>query len=160
MPHPERPTLCLRVVGVSDALVFEKIDNHCQPHYAAEQVKQAEYPATTQLNVLVVDDHPANRLLMCQQLGFLGHRFSSENNGANGLKAWIKGSFDLVIADCNMPVMNGYELTRAIRQYEQAAQRAPCTILGFTANAQPEERLRCKQAGMDDCVFKPINLSV
>ena len=117
-------------------------------------------PSTYQLNVLVVDDHPANRLLMCQQLGFLGHRFSSENNGANGLKAWIKGSFDLVIADCNMPVMNGYELTRAIRQYEQAAQRAPCTILGFTANAQPEERLRCKQAGMDDCVFKPINLSV
>ena len=59
-----------------------------------------------------------------------------------------------------MPVMNGYDLTRAIRQHEQALQRPPCTILGFTANAQPEERLRCKQSGMDDCLFKPISLTL
>lgn len=57
-----------------------------------------------------------------------------------------------------MPVMNGYDLTRAIRQHEQASRHSRCTVLGFTANAQPEERLRCKQAGMDDCLFKPISL--
>ncbi|MES2868380.1 MAG: transporter substrate-binding domain-containing protein [Pseudomonadota bacterium] len=116
--------------------------------------------AARPLNVLVVDDHPANRLLMCQQLGFLGHRFTTAHNGAAGLKTWKEGAFDLVIADCNMPVMNGYDLTQAIRQHEQASQRRPCTVLGFTANAQPEERLRCKQAGMDDCLFKPISLTL
>ena len=127
----------------------------CTPPTAEES---QIHPATTQLNVLVVDDHPANRLLLCQQLGFLGHRFTSEKNGAEGLKAWKQSRFDLVIADCNMPVMNGYDLTRAIRQHEQASRHSRCTVLGFTANAQPEERLRCKQAGMDDCLFKPISL--
>lgn len=117
-------------------------------------------PAAHRLNVLVVDDHPANRLLMCQQLGYLGHRFTTEHDGAAGFKAWKEGTFDLVIADCNMPVMNGYDLTRAIRQYEQASQQRPCTVLGFTANAQPEERQRCAMAGMDDCLFKPISLTL
>lgn len=117
-------------------------------------------PSARPLNVLVVDDHPANRLLMCQQLGFLGHLFSSAQNGAAGFEAWKEGHYDVVIADCNMPVMNGYELTQAIRQHEQAHQMTPCTILGFTANAQPEERLNCQQIGMDDCIFKPISLTL
>ncbi|QPL30493.1 transporter substrate-binding domain-containing protein [Pseudomonas fragi] len=117
-------------------------------------------PAAHRLNVLVVDDHPANRLLMCQQLGYLGHRFTTEHDGAAGFKTWKEGTFDLVIADCNMPVMNVYDLTRAIRQYEQASQQRPCTVLGFTANAQPEERQRCAMAGMDDCLFKPISLTL
>jgi two-component system sensor histidine kinase EvgS len=114
----------------------------------------------TPLNILVVDDHPANRLLMCQQLEFLGHRFSVAEEGQSALETWQAALFDLVIADCNMPVMNGYELTRAIRRLEQQTGRAPCTVLGFTANAQPEEIQRCKQAGMNDCLFKPLSLSV
>ncbi|MDI2140476.1 MULTISPECIES: transporter substrate-binding domain-containing protein [unclassified Pseudomonas] len=116
--------------------------------------------ALTPLNVLVVDDHPANRLLMCQQLEFLGHLFSIAEEGRSALEQWKNGSFDLVIADCNMPLMNGYELTRAIRRHEKLMRRPTCTVLGFTANAQPEEILRCKQAGMDDCLFKPLSLIV
>ncbi|WPC29523.1 transporter substrate-binding domain-containing protein [Pseudomonas moraviensis] len=117
-------------------------------------------PATTPLHVLVVDDHPANRLLMCQQLEFLGHRFSIAEDGRSGLEMWQAEHFDLVIADCNMPVMNGYELTRAIRQFELQNRRPPCTVLGFTANAQPEEVQRCKLAGMNDCLFKPLSLTL
>ncbi|MDZ4326486.1 MAG: transporter substrate-binding domain-containing protein [Pseudomonas sp.] len=117
------------------------------------------HTSTAPLNVLVIDDHPANRLLMCQQLEFLGHRFSVAEDGEAGFEAWKSGLFDLVIVDCNMPVMNGYELTHAIRDHEQQSDRSPCTVLGFTANAQPEERQRCKQAGMDDCLFKPLTLS-
>lgn len=58
-----------------------------------------------------------------------------------------------------MPVMNGYDLTRAIRAHEQEQGLEPCIVLGFTANAQPEEKQRCREAGMDDCLFKPISLS-
>ena len=111
------------------------------------------------LNVLVVDDHPANRLLMCQQLGYLGHQFTAAQHGAAGFQAWRQEHFDLVIADCNMPIMNGYELSRSIREYELREQRPPCIVLGFTANAQPEEKQRCAEAGMDDCLFKPISLT-
>jgi two-component system sensor histidine kinase EvgS len=58
-----------------------------------------------------------------------------------------------------MPIMDGYELARSIRQHEQQTQSRPCTVLGFTANAQPEEIQRCRQAGMDDCLFKPLSLT-
>ena len=130
-----------------------------KPIEALDELKSQPPMAAAVLNVLVVDDHPANRLLMCQQLGYLGHQFTAAQHGAAGFQAWRQEHFDLVIADCNMPVMNGYELSRSIREYEQREQQAPCVILGFTANAQPEEKLRCAQAGMNDCLFKPISLT-
>ncbi|WP_460141159.1 transporter substrate-binding domain-containing protein [Pseudomonas sp. S2_E01] len=117
------------------------------------------HTSTAPLDILVVDDHPANRLLMCQQLEFLGHRFSVAEEGEAGLQAWRTQRFDLVIVDCNMPIMNGYELARAIREDERQTGRPRCTVLGFTANAQPEELQRCIQAGMDDCLFKPLTLT-
>ena len=58
-----------------------------------------------------------------------------------------------------MPVVNGYELAGAIRDEERANGLPPTLILGFTANAQPEEKIRCLEAGMDDCLFKPIRLA-
>ncbi|WP_431482058.1 transporter substrate-binding domain-containing protein [Pseudomonas thivervalensis] len=115
--------------------------------------------AQATLNVLIVDDHPANRLLMSQQLEYLGHHYQVAHDGAHGFEVWQKGHFDLVIADCNMPIMSGYDLARSIRRDEAQQQRSPCTLLGFTANAQPEEKQRCQDAGMDDCLFKPISLS-
>ncbi|MHB2140047.1 transporter substrate-binding domain-containing protein [Pseudomonas monsensis] len=138
------------------SLPLQTLPAQASPPQQVPSIKTAPTP----LNVLVVDDHPANRLLMCQQLEFLGHRFSIAENGSIGLEQWKAGQFDLVIVDCNMPLMNGYELTRAIRQHELLTRCSPCTVLGFTANAQPEEVQRCKQAGMDDCLFKPLSLSV
>ncbi|MFV9652037.1 transporter substrate-binding domain-containing protein [Pseudomonas citrulli] len=133
--------------------------NRLQALQVAEELKPAETSNVPVLNVLVVDDHPANRLLMCQQLGYLGHQYTAAQNGASGFQAWRQEHFDLVIADCNMPIMNGYELSRSIREYEEREQLTPCVVLGFTANAQPEEKQRCAQAGMNDCLFKPINLT-
>lgn len=130
-----------------------------QPEQATDELKPEAPTTAPVLNVLVVDDHPANRLLMCQQLGYLGHQFTAAQNGATGFQAWRQERFDLVIADCNMPIMNGYELSRSIREYEQREQLVPCVVLGFTANAQPEEKQRCAQAGMNDCLFKPISLT-
>lgn len=111
------------------------------------------------LQVLVVDDNYANRRLLCEQLTFIGHRPSQAEDGAAGLQLWQQQAFDLVITDCNMPIMNGYQLTRQIRQAEQQDQRPPVPILGFTANVQPEEPQRCLDAGMNGCLFKPIALT-
>lgn len=110
------------------------------------------------LNVLVVDDHPVNRLLLCRQLSELGHRAVDSGGGEEGLVLWRRQSFDALITDINMHGLNGYELARAVRQEEAATGRAPCLILGFTANAQMEEKQRCRAAGMDDCLFKPVLL--
>jgi two-component system sensor histidine kinase EvgS len=140
---------------VQMSLLLPVLRREPQVETTVSQIPTAMVP----LNVLVVDDHAANRLLMCQQLEFLGHRFNVAADGQAGFEAWKADTFDLVIADCNMPVMNGYELARAIRQHEQHTQQPPCTVLGFTANAQPEEIQRCKHAGMDDCLFKPLTLT-
>lgn len=113
---------------------------------------------TTALNILVVDDHPANRQLVCEQLEFLGHRCDTADDGVQGFHAWKDGDFDLLIADCRMPGMDGYELTRDIREHERQSGEAPCRIIGFTATVLAEDRTRCKQAGMDECLFKPVTL--
>ncbi|MGK9418497.1 transporter substrate-binding domain-containing protein [Pseudomonas cedrina] len=115
-------------------------------------------PPTQALNLLVVDDYPANRLLLSRQLGFLGHHIVTAEDGAEGYALWLDGKFDGVITDSNMPVMDGYTLARNIRAQERQRGLVPCLILGFTANAQPEETERCRQAGMDGCLFKPTGL--
>ncbi|MBV4503680.1 transporter substrate-binding domain-containing protein [Pseudomonas sp. BW13M1] len=113
-----------------------------------------------QLRILVIDDHPANLLLMAQQLNYLGLSQESAEDGREGLRKWREGCFDVLIVDCNMPQMNGYQLARAVRMEERLHERPPCTILGYTANAQPEVRQQCLDAGMDDCLLKPIGLQV
>lgn len=110
------------------------------------------------LRVLVIDDHPANLMLMAQQLNFMGLRHTSARDGNEALQCWYSDTFDVLLLDCNMPHMNGYQVTRAIRAEERASDRPPCVIFGYTANAQPEVRQRCLDAGMNDCLLKPISL--
>lgn len=132
-----------------------------EPKQLGDEEPVADAPVTVRpiLNVLVVDDHPANRMLISQQLEFLGHRVTQAVNGAEGLQAWQQDYFDIVITDCRMPVMDGYTLSRRIREEERTTERYVTWILGFTANAQEEERDRCLDAGMNDCLFKPIELA-
>ncbi|MBV4481505.1 transporter substrate-binding domain-containing protein [Pseudomonas khavaziana] len=115
-------------------------------------------PPNRALSILVVDDYPANRLLLARQLSFLGHRIITAEDGVQGLEQWRSGQFDCVITDCNMPYKNGYQLAQDIRAQERERGLSPCLLLGFTANAQPEETERCRQAGMDGCLFKPTGL--
>ncbi|WP_432707751.1 transporter substrate-binding domain-containing protein [Pseudomonas fluorescens] len=115
-------------------------------------------PEGRALRILVVDDYPANRLLLARQLTFLGHQITTAEDGVQGFEQWRAGQFDGVITDCNMPFKNGYQLACEIRAQERERGQAPCLLLGFTANAQPEETERCRQAGMDGCLFKPTGL--
>lgn len=106
------------------------------------------------LHILAVDDHPANRLLLKRQLAHLGHRVTEAKDGEEGWALWQQERHELVITDCSMPGMDGLALTRLIRE----RQSQPTIIMGLTANAWPEERKRCQAAGMDDCLFKPLQL--
>lgn len=117
-------------------------------------------PQAPVLRVLLVDDHPANRLLLGQQLKFLGHSVVESEDGQQAFARLQSEPFDVVITDCNMPVMDGYELTRRVRAGEHEVNRTPRLIVGFTANAQVEERQRCLAVGMNDCLFKPVSLSM
>jgi len=119
------------------------------------EVARAEADGTL---VLLVDDHPVNRMLLQRQLGTLGYAAEVAEDGAQGLALWRSGRFGLVITDCEMPGMDGYELARCIRMDEvrQGAERVP--ILACTAHALAGEAEKCLAAGMDDCLVKPVDL--
>ncbi|HEY8357621.1 MAG TPA: ATP-binding protein, partial [Ramlibacter sp.] len=108
--------------------------------------------------LLVVDDHPINRMLLMRQVSTLGYAAESAADGVHALKAWESGRFAAVITDCNMPRMNGYELARTIRarEAERGLRRAP--VIGCTASALAEAATACLEAGMDDTVTKPVSL--
>lgn len=109
------------------------------------------------LDILIVDDHPANRLLLGQQLRFLQHQIDEASDATIALKMFEQKEYKMVITDCNMPEISGYELARNIRNFEKN-QSSKTTIIGYTANAQKEAKDACLAAGMDDCIFKPITL--
>jgi len=107
--------------------------------------------------ILVVEDHPTNRNLVTRLLGLLGYAAETAENGREALAKWSAGRFGLVLTDCNMPEMDGYELTQAIRKRETGGKsRIP--VVACTANALAGEIDRCLEAGMDDFVAKPIEL--
>tara|TARA_R110002074_G_scaffold373069_2_gene548843 strand:- start:104203 stop:106554 length:2352 start_codon:yes stop_codon:yes gene_type:complete len=109
--------------------------------------------------VLVVDDHPINRKLMVLQLGLLGLQAETAGNGEEALAIWRNGQFDLIITDCHMPKMNGYELAQTLRQLEAGDATRPSTpIFAWTANALAEEEALCRTAGMNEVLVKPTNL--
>lgn len=109
-------------------------------------------------HILIVDDHAANRLLLSQQLRYLGHSVDEANNGLEALQVFRQQPYRIILTDCNMPVMDGYELSRRLRQFEQTHNLTPSIVLGYTANAQLEAKEACLDAGMNDCLFKPISL--
>ncbi len=112
------------------------------------------------LNILVAEDHAANRLLLCQQLEYLGHRAIPCDDGETAFARWEAANppFDLTITDCNMPRMDGYELTRRIRTVEQSRGLGMHPIFGLTANAQSHIIQDCLDAGMTQCMFKPVSV--
>jgi CheY-like chemotaxis protein len=109
--------------------------------------------------ILVADDHQMNRLVAIAQLARLGHVPDVVYNGEQALAAVIDGDYALVLMDCQMPDMDGFDATRHIRQYEARqgdARRIP--IIAMTANAMPGDREQCLEAGMDDYITKPVML--
>jgi PAS domain S-box-containing protein len=122
----------------------------------APGIAQAETEGTL---VLLVDDHPVNRLLLLRQVQTLGYAGQTAENGIDALEMWKSSRFGLVITDCHMPQMDGYDLARSIRELEADTGRTRVPIIACTANALPGEAAACRAAGMDDCLVKPVELS-
>ncbi|MCB0298961.1 MAG: response regulator, partial [Calditrichaeota bacterium] len=109
-----------------------------------------------ELNVLVAEDNIANQELMRAMAAKIGLNIEIANNGSEALTASMRGNFDLIFMDCQMPVMDGYEATRQIRT-ELSPQKQQPTIIAMTANALQGDREKCIASGMDDYLSKPLN---
>ena len=123
----------------------------------APSIAQAESEGTL---VLLADDHPTNRLLLSRQVNTLGYAVESAADGLEALNKWKSGRFGIVITDCHMPEMDGYELARSIRRLESAQGGTRIPIIACTASALAGEAETCYAAGMDDYLAKPIALGV
>lgn len=113
------------------------------------------------LQVLVVEDNRLNRRLAGMMLQKLGHQAQFAENGLEALEQVDKTPFDLILMDLQMPELDGFEATRAIRLREATNQqkgRRAVPIIALTANAESEERSRCIAAGMDDFLTKPLDM--
>jgi EAL domain-containing protein (putative c-di-GMP-specific phosphodiesterase class I)/signal transduction histidine kinase/HPt (histidine-containing phosphotransfer) domain-containing protein len=109
--------------------------------------------------LLLLEDNPVNQALIEQQLNILGYVADIAANGEEGLQLYEQNRYALILTDCNMPVMDGYEFTEAVRRKEQPGPRR-LPIIAITANAMQDETVRCFQSGMDDHLAKPISLNV
>jgi signal transduction histidine kinase/ActR/RegA family two-component response regulator len=105
--------------------------------------------------VLLVEDNVVNEKVAVRFLQKLGYRVDVARNGREGVDAWARGGFDLILMDCQMPVLDGYEATREIRAREGGRSHIP--IVALTANAMKNDDLKCKEAGMDDHLGKPLD---
>ncbi len=133
------------------------------PHAAARSdvpvpgKKRAVQP----LRILLAEDNPVNQKLALRQLQKLGYTAHPVGNGAEVLQEVERVSYDVVLMDCQMPELDGYEVTRRIRELEKqnASRRPPLYIIAVTAHALEGDRENCLSAGMNDYLTKPLHMA-
>lgn len=115
---------------------------------------KAPRPPRARYRILVAEDNPVNQKVLQLQLEKLGYRAETAADGRAALELFKKKPYDLVLMDCQMPTMDGYQATEEIRRWEDKKRRTP--VVAVTANATEEDRARCRAAGMDDYLTKPL----
>ena len=125
------------------------------PRLLVTSHKLKERKASRRTHVLVVEDNTVNQMVAVRMLEKLGVRSDIAITGKGAVEACRRNRYDLILMDCAMPEMDGYEATRAIRNLERDLRSAPTPILAVTANAMRDDREKCLAAGMDDYLAKP-----
>jgi CheY-like chemotaxis protein len=111
-------------------------------------------PERATRRILLVEDNPVNQKVALFTLAKLGYRADVAPDGRQAVLAWQRGNYELILMDCEMPVLDGYEATRQIRAEEAGAQHIP--IIALTAHAVTGAEAECRAAGMDAYLTKPL----
>jgi len=117
-------------------------------NHILETTEQSHY------RILVAEDNPTNQTLILNQLEVLGYSAELATNGQEALNKMVNTQYQLLLTDCNMPVIDGYKLARTIRK--RGNHKLP--IIALTADAFPEKKAECLNAGMNDQITKQVNL--
>ena len=137
------------------AVFGECVDGELSPSPSRRDLSA---PDVSGHRILLAEDNPVNQMVVSKMLGKLGLTVVAVANGVAAVEAWKGGAFDVVLMDVQMPEMDGYDATMAIRALE-AGSSARTPILALTANAMKGDRERCLAAGMDDHIAKPVLLA-
>ena len=124
----------------------------------AAAAERLQAPGGGPLHVLLVEDNVVNQKVAQRHLAKLGHTCDTADNGVQALQRLGSRPYDLVLLDCQMPVMDGFETARRIRAGDPPGVDPRLPIIALTAFAMEEDRRRCLDAGMDDFISKPIRL--
>jgi PAS domain S-box-containing protein len=128
----------------------------CADDRAADRREELKISLAPGVRILVAEDLETNRAVLGFQLDALGVEAEFAADGRAALECWRAGAFTLVLTDLRMPELDGYGLATTIRAEERPGSRVP--ILALTANAAQDEEARCRAAGMDDYLVKPVRL--
>ncbi|MDT8371365.1 MAG: response regulator [Gammaproteobacteria bacterium] len=129
--------------------------NHTLNNQHTQPVSQPSLSPTL-LPILLVEDNIVNQKVANCQLVKLGYKVDIANNGQEAVEMLRTSDYALVLMDCQMPVLDGYDATKQIRQDEQAASKQPAIIIAMTANTMESDRQNCLASGMNDFLAKPI----
>jgi signal transduction histidine kinase/CheY-like chemotaxis protein/HPt (histidine-containing phosphotransfer) domain-containing protein len=144
-----------RLLGIGQAEILRE-----EPLLASAQGRGAAVTEPTELlrgRALLVEDNPVNAKVAGRILSMLGIEVDSAADGSIALEKLSQGHYDLILMDCQMPVMDGYTATRQRRKDEEAKGLPRMPIIAMTANAMMGDREKCIAAGMDDYLTKPLD---
>ena len=151
-------TLPLRKSAVVEAI--DTVPNVSVPDASTVPPTDPSAPhgaSTSSMRILLAEDNDVNRLVAVKALEKLGHSVSVVGDGKEAVDAWFEEHFDLILMDCQMPEMDGYDAAHAIRAAE-AEVGGHVPIIALTANVMKGDREQCIAAGMDDHIGKPLQL--
>ena len=142
--------------------VFEALSRawnlRCTPRKPAPNVPEPTDQTAEKFHILIAEDNPVNQKVARRLLEKLGYLVEVADNGRQAVQKWATGTYDLILMDCQMPDMDGFEATRRIRSDEAGRSHIP--IVAVTANAMIGDREKCLASGMDAFVPKPIRMEV
>jgi CheY-like chemotaxis protein len=126
-------------------------------HSRTQKIVTQRVPSVevTRRRILLAEDNPVNEKVATHTLHRLGYEVHAVANGRDAVAAWQNGRYDLILMDCQMPVLDGYEATREIRSLEAGQRRIP--IVALTAHAMKDDDAKCMAAGMDHHLTKPLD---
>ena len=132
---------------------FDIVENFKSP---LEITNKQEVNYSQELSILLVEDNIINQKVASHTIKKNGHQLTIANDGVEAVDLFKSNKFDLILMDIQMPNMNGYEATKAIREIEQQEQLEPIKIIAMTANALKGEKEKCLSMGMDGYLSKPF----
>lgn len=131
------------------------LENWSEASIVADHIETADLESMTPIQILLVEDNLINQEVQQRRLARLGHEVLIAGNGVDAVEAFTRQNFDLVLMDLQLPDIDGFEITRALRQREREGEQRSI-IVGLSAQSSREDQTKCFASGMDDFLAKPI----
>ena len=157
-----KPTYPNELISMISYIWSAKVNHLTIPLTTRHTINQSSIthkakPHFSNTHILVVEDNPVNIMVASELLESYGCRITPAGNGLEAIVMFNKSNFDLILMDCQMPEMDGFEATKNIREIESENSMTATPVVAFTANAMQGDKEKCIGAGMDDYISKPIN---